>query len=267
MGKVAIGTPEKSVEASLPPGFAGSAQTRAYFAGEQDPLHLHLHCVTPGQPFRIGPLASDCAAYVWQGEAWAGDVALPQGSSLIVEHGASLEIRGGSEEAVVATFTSARPPAGQPSAAPRAGGHVHLLPASRVPRYAPDPGSGGTGGGLHANAGCPTCEVWLHENSMPGMDGEAAMALGDRGVHSHSEDEIIFVTGGMMRLGTRLVGPGTALAIAADTMYSFTPGPDGLSFINFRAARPRSFRMKDGTPVDEEAYWRARVSPPEYVSP
>ena len=127
------------------------------------------------------------------------------------------------------------------------------------------PGAGGTSGGLHADARCPTCEVWLHENTMPGMPDEAARELGDRGVHSHSEDEIIFVTRGSMRLGNRLYGPGTALAIAADTMYSFTPGPDGLSFINFRAGFPRAFRMKNGQTFDEAGYWRERVTAPQYL--
>lgn len=260
MAKVAIGSLEKAAAVSPPPGICGAVESLAYFNRNKDPLHLHLHRIAPGQGLRIGPTDRDCAAYVWEGEVTAGRVALPQGSSLIVEHGASQEVTAGSNGAVLVAFT-----ANGRQAESRAGGRVHLLPNDRVPRYAPQPGAAGASGGLHANAECPTCEVWLHENSMPGMGEENALATAEGGVHSHSEDEIIFVTGGAIRLGTKLHGPGTALAIAADTMYSFTPGPDGLSFINFRAGYPKAFRMKHGGTFDEAGYWRERVSPPEYV--
>lgn len=261
MAKVAIGSLDKAEPVSSPRGFAGAAQCLAYFNRAKDPLHLHLHRIGPDQAFGIGPLEGDCAAYVWEGEIVASDATLPQGSSLVVEHGASLAIAGGKQGALLVAFTS-----NTPKARRREGGRVHLLPADRVPRYAPEPGAGGASGGLHANAECPTCEVWLHENSMPGMGEENALATAERGVHSHSEDEIIFVTGGAMRLGTKLHGPGTAIAIAADTMYSFTPGPDGLSFVNFRAGYPQAFRMKHGGTFDEAGYWRERVKPPEYVA-
>ena len=260
MARISIGTPEKASPASPPPGLSPGEDCRAYFDGESDPLHLYLHRLGPGGMLRIGPMASDCVTYVWEGEIGAAGATLAPGSSLIVEHGAELELAAGEAGALVLTFAEREPPEGQ-----RSGGHVHLLPDERVPRYAPEPGAGGTSGGLHADARCPTCEVWLHENTMPGMPDEAARELGDRGVHSHSEDEIIFVTRGSMRLGNRLYGPGTALAIAADTMYSFTPGPDGLSFINFRAGFPRAFRMKNGQTFDEAGYWRERVTAPQYL--
>ena len=86
-----------------------------------------------------------------------------------------------------------------------------------------------------------------------------------RGVHSHSEDEIIFVTDGQIRLGTKLYGPGTALAIAADTLYSFTAGPEGLSFINFRSGTPGDIQFANGSSISETGYWRERLPRPEYV--
>lgn len=259
MARISIGTSDKAAPASPPDGIAGASDCRAYFDRESDPLHLYQHRLEPGATLQIGAMACDCVGYIWEGSVKAGDAELPHGSSLVVEHGAEMALTAGDEGAGILTFLE-REPQGQ-----RAGGHVHLLPDSNVPRYAPEPGVGGVSGGLHANGLCPTCEVWLHENTMPGMSDEAASQMGDRGIHSHSEDEIIFVTGGTMRLGTKLHGPGTAIAIAADTMYSFTPGPDGLSFINFRAGHPEAFRMKDGTPFDEAGYWKDRVSTPEYL--
>ena len=151
---------------------------------------------------------------------------------------------------------------------PRAGtARAHLLPAGQVPRHVPEPGAVGAAGGLHANGECPGCTVWLHENTMAPVSGdaEALRAMAERGVHSHSEDEIIVVTDGAMRLGARLFGPGTAIAIARDTFYSFTPGPEGLAIVNYRPAAPHAFRMKSGATADEAGYWRERVRPPRYV--
>lgn len=260
MARIFIGTTEKALPASPPPGITGANDCRAYVGGERDPLHLYQHRLEPGALLRIGPMACDCVAYIWEGAVTADSARLAEGSSLVVEHDAVMELRAGDAGALVLTFAGREPPKAQ-----RAGGHVHLLPEERVPRYAPEPGAGGVSGGLHADARCATCEVWLHENTMPGMSDESALEVGDRGVHSHSEDEIIFVTHGSMRLGTKLYGPGTALAIAADTMYSFTPGPEGLRFINFRAGFPQAFRMKSGAPFDEAGYWRERVSAPAYL--
>ena len=260
MSKISIGTPDKASPVAMPAGFAGTARTQAYFDQASDHLHLHQHDFAPGDTLRIGPHGTDCVAYVWKGEVRSGDKALRQGSSMVIEHGAQLDVAAGADGATLLAFTAN----GAPQT--RAGGHVHLLPDERVPRYAPEPGAGGAAGGLHADGECETCHVWLHENALPGMDGEGLDEVAERGVHSHSEDEIIFITRGSMRLGHRLVGPGTALAISADTMYSFTPGPVGLSFVNFRPGRPAAFRMKSGGTFDEAGYWRDRVKPPEYLA-
>jgi hypothetical protein len=120
---------------------------------------------------------------------------------------------------------------------------------------------------MHADSGCPTCEVWLHENHFPGRTTPMTPEEEKRGVHSHSEDEIIFVVDGEIKLGNRLYGPGTAVAIAADTLYSFTTGPEGLSFINFRAGTPGDIRFANGTAISETGYWKDKQLKPEYVAP
>ena len=141
---------------------------------------------------------------------------------------------------------------------------MRLLPAERVPRMAAEPGSSGVSGGLHADSDWPGSAVWLHENHFPG-GMELSPEQAARGIHSHSEDEIIFVTAGAMRLGQRLVGPGTAIAIAADTLYSFTASPEGLSFVNFRAAMPGDIHFASGASISETGYWRERVGRPDYL--
>lgn len=231
----------------------------AYFDSASDPIHLHLHSLKPGERLAIGPIASDCAAYVWQGAVMAGDVELAAGSSAIVGRGTTLELTGtGGEEALVLCFAGSADKDGT--------GTVRLLPAARVPRMAAEPGASGVSGGLHADSDWPGSAVWLHENHFPG-GMELTPEQAARGIHSHSEDEIIFVTAGTMRLGNRLVGPGTAIAIAADTLYSFTAGPDGLSFVNFRAAMPGDIRFAHGASISETGYWRERVGRPDYLLP
>ena len=49
--------------------------------------------------------------------------------------------------------------------------------------------------------------------------------------------------------------------------FSLSPGPDGLSFINFRAGRPGDIRFANGPAMNEPAYWQARLPRPEYLEP
>lgn len=262
MPKVSVVTPEKTRKVGQSAGYAGLPEALAYYDDARSPLHLHLHRIAPGEALRIGPMPTDCVAYVWHGALEAGGWAMAKGSSLIVEHGETLEVTGGDEPAELLTFHAAQPPERA-----RAGGHVHLLPSERVPRLADLGGGSGVGGGMHANSACPTCEVWLHENHFPGGRPPLTPEEEKRGVHSHSEDEIIFVIDGEIRLGTKLYGPGTAVAIAADTLYSFTTGPEGLSFINFRAGTPGDIQFASGMAMSETGYWQDKQLKPEYVTP
>jgi quercetin dioxygenase-like cupin family protein len=52
--------------------------------------------------------------------------------------------------------------------------------------------------------------------------------------HAHTADEIVYVLEGSILLGARTLGPGDALCVAKDTLYGFTTGPEGCSFLNFR---------------------------------
>jgi hypothetical protein len=113
------------------------------------------------------------------------------------------------------------------------------------------------GGGIHADAACPNCTVWLHENDFHSKTGTVIP------LHSHSEDEIIFVTAGEIKLGNRIYGPSTALAIAANTIYGFEVPPTGLSFINFRAASP-TVTTSHGV-MDEAETWISRLGKPPYL--
>ncbi len=259
MPKVSVVTPEKANEVSLPHGIECTGQAKAYLGARQFPLQLFQCEIFAGGALAIAPQPADCVVYVWSGVVEAGGQALPVGSSMIVERGAEAAISA-TDAARLLIFAASGPPESV-----SAGGHVHLLPADRAPR-SDDLGQSGVGGAMHADSDCPTCDVWLHENWFPGGAAPDEETV-KRGIHSHSEDEIIFVLGGSMRLGNKLVGPGTALAIAADTLYSFTPGPDGLHFVNFRAAMPGDIRFTNGPSISETGYWREKLPRPEYLEP
>ncbi|MEJ5975084.1 cupin domain-containing protein [Novosphingobium sp. PS1R-30] len=62
-------------------------------------------------------------------------------------------------------------------------------------------------------------------------------------LHSHDEDEIIYVLSGEMKVGTRTIGAGASLYIAGGVFYGFTAGPEGVHFLNFRARDDRSFHL------------------------
>lgn len=251
MPRVAV----RTLEAAL----ASEPGMHEFFAGDGYPIHLTLHRIASGESLALeaGPVAR--LAYVWTGAIEAGGRELPPGSTVIVERAAAIPLSGLAPHSDVLVFAAAHAPA-----QPRLGGHVHILPRKRAPN-AEGLGASGVGGTLFADGQCPTCEVWLHENRFPARSDPPGETRA--GIHSHEENEIIFVTGGEMQLGNRRVGPGTAIAIAAGTFYGFLPGPAGLTFVNFRAGRPGLIHFADGRTADEVAVWSSTDRPLEYLTP
>lgn len=260
MPKVSVRARGQAEDTSLPGGYSGAAKVAAYFDGPRHPLHLYLLEINVSESVHVEGDGVDRLIYVWSGAVKAGGHHLAKGSSLIVERGSALDVSGSEVGTVVLAFSAAAS-----SAKPLPGGNVHLLPAQNAPRSDSLGGTVGLGGVMHADADCPTCEVWLHENRFPGRD--IPRADDEAGVHSHSEDEVIFIIDGEICLGSKLYGPGTALAIAAHTLYSFTAGPKGLHFVNFRAAKPGDIQFAKGSAISETSYWRERLPRPEYLSP
>jgi hypothetical protein len=252
MARVRIVSPTDAI-ADGEPRPAGWSRSVAVFDQESDPLHMWIHSLGSNSEREIRGDSTDAVAYVWKGAATAGATTLAERASLIVERNASVTLTGAAQGATILVFNLS----GLPGRA-RAGGHVHLLPSERVPRTLDMGGSGVAGGALHADAACPTCEIWLHENDFYQSGYEVA-------VHSHTEDEIIFVRAGGIRLGNRLYGPGTTLAIRANTKYGFRAGPDGLSFVNFRATSPCHVSADGSHIMDEAELWRTHVGAPQYL--
>jgi hypothetical protein len=254
MAKVAIATLDTASVVDTPAGAGGKVETRTFFPRQGDPIDLYVHELAPGASVTLDASANDYMAYVWKGEVEAGGTTLDPRSSMIVEFGRTQAVTAGTEGATVLVFQLKERPA-----QPRPGGHVYLLPNRIVPRTT-NLGSGKAGGALHADAHGASSELWLHENDFYVGDSETAL-------HSHSEDEVIFVRDGAIRLGNKLYGPGTALSITANTKYGFYAGPEGLSFVNFRAAPP-TYTAADGSHVlDEAKFWVATVGAPQYLEP
>jgi len=62
-------------------------------------------------------------------------------------------------------------------------------------------------------------------------------------LHSHDEDEIIYVLEGAMRINNRTVGPGACLTIPGGVFYGFHAGPEGLKILNFRPREDTTFNL------------------------
>ncbi len=253
MAKVQFVTPDAAALIEVPSSGDARIQSRAYFNKEADPLHLQVHELTADTVLNAGSPETDTLVYVWMGAVVVQGVRLAERSSLIVERGASAAISAVDNAAKLLFFTPKKPRPGEQTA-PR----LRLLPRERVPCNRDLGGQGLAGGALHADASPSSCHLWLHENDFYVGGNPVA-------VHSHSEDEIIFVREGGLRVGNRTYGPGTALAVAANTNYGFHVGPAGLSFVNFRASAP-TYKSSDGTySMDEAEFWRSQTGRPEYL--
>lgn len=259
MARTSVATFEASAPCPLPPGITGAAEARGYFSRDDAPLQLHVLAVAAGGVLRLESSAIDRLVHVWRGGIEAGGHGLDAGSSLVVEHGASLEVTGRAGHSLIALFAARSPLPNQ-----RGGGHVHLLPRERVPRVGENESI--AVGGLHANGKCGTCELWLNENTLPPFPEAPPPEEADKGVHMHPEDEIIFVTQGNIRLGNRIYQAGAALAVRRDTFYGFHPGPDGLSFVTFRPSATNQIRFAAGGDYVHSPFWDA-IGPIDYVKP
>jgi hypothetical protein len=253
MAKVQFVTRENAAPIEAPMCGRGQIQSRAYFTKEADPLHLQVHELDADTVLNVGSSVADTLIYVWMGTVAVQGIRLAERSSLIVESGAFAEMSVVDNAATLLFFTPRKQRSGERSV-PR----LRLLPRERVPCNRDLAGQGLAGGALHADASPSSCHLWLHENDFYVGGNPVA-------VHSHSEDEIIFVRDGELRVGNRAYGPGTALAVAANTKYGFQVGPTGLSFVNFRASAP-TYKSSDGShSMDEAEFWRSQTGRPEYL--
>jgi hypothetical protein len=202
-------------------------------------LKMTCHSLTDGHTLHISEEAVSHVLYIWRGGVQVQGQQLESGSVVAVEVGGEVILRA-TDDTLLIDFherlsnTSHKP-----------GGNVHIVRSDEV--------KGGEDGmelGFHTSyldAECPGCDLWLHETRIyPERDIPR---------HYHTEDEIIFIHSGELHLGRRVLRPGTALAIAANTPYRFKSGKEGVSFVNFRSKSPTIVMFVEGkaTQILDEA--------------
>src|SRR5690606_14652967 len=104
MAKITV-RPRDEARRVAPDGDAkGAVETFAYLDGENDPIHLFLHKLSPGAELTVTAEPSDLSVYVWSGSVDAGKARLDRKSSAVVERGASQPLRAASEGAELLVF-------------------------------------------------------------------------------------------------------------------------------------------------------------------
>jgi hypothetical protein len=226
VGKLLIQSIDAAPAAAFPElagvSAAGDVRTRAVVEGPDRPLFLWRHDLAPGAAIAWDAPAHGHLVYLWRGEAAFEGAGLEGEDALIVEPGGRGSLAAGRAGATLLHFFA---PVERPEAA-RAGGGAHVLRKKALTRHF-HPQTTIT---LYADASCEGCDLWLHSGESP-----AGMQNFVEEPHSHSKDEIIVVVAGSLLLGPNRHGTGTALAIDADTVYSFAVKEDALHFVNFRA--------------------------------
>ena len=202
-------------------------------------LKMACHALAEGYELRISDEGVSHVIYVWRGSVEVSGQKLQSGSAVAVEVGGELALRA-SEDALLIDFHER-----EPNTSSKSGGNVHIVPGDKIKG-----GDDGMGLVFHAgylDAQCPSCDVWLHESR---FYPEKEITR-----HYHTEDEIIFIHSGELHLGRRVLTPGTALAIAANTPYGFKSGKEGVSIVNFRPKSPTIVLFIEGkaTKVLDEA--------------
>jgi hypothetical protein len=64
-------------------------------------------------------------------------------------------------------------------------------------------------------------------------------------VHAHKQPEIMYVVQGQMTFGAQLLRVGDSVSISGLTLYTFTAGPEGVRFVNFRPREDMTFFTPD----------------------
>ncbi len=241
MGKVAIKSLKDAATGQFPASAgltcAGEVAVHDMVTEPDESIHLRVYDLAPGARIGIRRPPTGHALYLWEGSATTNGEALAVGSAVIVEHGGEATIVATSPGAKIAHFQ--RNPA-FPETLTKAGGHVHVVPPEGIVKCPVSQSDAEYV--IWADSSCPTCDLWLHQTHMPRPTTQG-------GHHFHTEDEVVFLVGGGMRLGNRTLQPGTALAIAANTIYGFGVPEGGTRFINFRCKESFVVRTKKTKPL------------------
>lgn len=215
---------------------AGSART--LWASPTDrSIWLDVVELGPGGAIELEPGQGDEALYVEEGELVVDGRSCPAGGAVVIEAGAS-----GRVEALRTTrilHMGPRPEDPGRSPAHERGRRVHVV----GPRGIFEAREPGRATHFLADSTCPTCALWLLRT---GRDAAYVSP-----VHSHSQDELIHVLRGEIRIGSLAVAPGETLFVAADQPYRFHGSAGGFAFVNYRSGPSRMTMRATGETIVE----------------
>lgn len=180
---------------------------------------------------------SEQAIYVFSGSLSVGDHTCPAGGAVIIESDVPATVTA-TERSVIGHWGSwdRVPPTNSLGGPPKSEGHrVHVIgPKGRFTAGDPD----NVAVRSFADSTCETCRVSFFEVT---RRHERAGRP-----HSHSADEIIYLTDGTIQLGAYTLQPGTALCIPSEVRYAEGAGPDGAVFLNFRREASNRTNVANG---------------------
>jgi hypothetical protein len=199
-----------------------------------------------GAELEWGSEHGDEAVYVVSGGLDYAGGRVAAGSTLIVEAGVPTIVRSSSATRLVhfGPMSPLPPSGGLLGPADDADRGMHALTpqdASSI-RF----GGGDNATSIYFRDGtCPTCRItfFLYDGSVF-SDGYVGVS------HVHSEDEIMHVLEGELKVGPLVVSPGTSIAVPRELRYSFrTEGP--FRYLNYRADVSTAVVRPGSTPVLE----------------
>lgn len=181
--------------------------------------------LAPGESFERGGVHGDEALYVRAGSLVFDGRELEAGGVAVIEADAAAAFTAGADGATIVHLgpTDAAQPTtgvyGPPSGGPRG---VHLI-GPRGLLAIEEPGRSTR---FFADSACDTCRITLFSTARDEVYRSAS--------HSHSEDEILYVLDGEIRVGTAVLEPDMGAAIPGGELYGFRSGDHGFRFLNFR---------------------------------
>lgn len=206
-------------------------------------VRAHL---SAGSTIDFPPVHGDEAVYVVSGAVTLEGRRSQAGGAVIVESGVECRIEAvGATEIVHVGAAAVAAPANGPLGPPAPDGHgVHVFgPNGR------DESRRGDDVLSHwfADGTCPRCRIQLFRVQHDHANREAGVG------HSHSQDEIIHVLAGSIRLGRRTCGPGSSVCVPAHRRYALHPASASHTFLNYRAGVSSLTRSRDDEPYLETA--------------
>jgi hypothetical protein len=181
-------------------------------------LWLMAANVCAGSTLRWKPVHSDEVIYVKSGSLAVDRRTCSTGGMLIVERNAEVEAHA-LEDSELLHFGSTA----DASVTPRDGGRYHIIGPRGVFAHE-DPTHFAR---IFADATCPTCSASMLISSRTQKYQSEP--------HSHTQDELIYLIGGDISLGSYHLDPGESIAIPANVRYRFESGDAGYRFLNFSA--------------------------------